>query len=1113
MKKAHFSKLIKEFNFETLFNELGWDNFHDSLPKKIGDEIYTLNGVAEKKGFAILHCPPLANRKPPLSAIRKQIEKKVTDSYQEHLIIYTDAAQKQQIWQLVVTEDNKPRQTREVTWHSHQDTEALFQRMKNLLFTLSEEDGLTIVDVKKKVEAGLGKNTDKITNNFYKEFKKQHSSFLSFIEGIDDHIKKDNKNKEWYVSLMLNRLMFCYFIQKKGFLDQNLNYLQDKLAECQKHEGDDNFYGFYRSFLLELFHDALGTPEPNRDKQVTIDMGKIPYLNGGLFDVHELEKQFDKITISDDAFKQIFDFFDQWNWHLDNRAAAEGKDINPDVIGFIFERYINDRSGMGAYYTKEDITDYISKNCIIPYLLDETKRHHAKPFKADGDLWQFLQNSSDLYIYDAVKKGIEEASKDGNYPASMEDLAIPDNIKMGLDAESPNLLERRKDWNTKTPEHLGLPTEIWRETIERWKRYFVVREKIENGELTSINDFITYNLNIRQFIQDYVEYARDADTIREIYKAIRSVTILDPTCGSGAFLFAALNILEPLYEACIVRMEQFTSEAPGKHKFFEEELAKVNSEEHPNLPYFIYKSIIINNLYGVDIMKEAVEIAKLRLFLKLMGTVEVNPRKPNFGLEPLPDIDFNIRAGNTLVGFATEEELLTTIQKHDNLFAQDKLDEFKEESDLVSKAYQRFQDAQLINNQGSDDFKKAKEQLNERLKALNNKLNVYLASNYGIDAKKKPKKYEEWLMSHQPFHWFSDFYQIVAADGGFDVIIGNPPYVEYSKIEKIYSLQNYETQQSGNLYAPCIERSANIQHLNSYLGMIIPLSGIVTPRMKALIEIIQRMNSFVSYYSASAHPSTLFNGVKQRLSIILYKKDESTKQNNTSFLRWSANERNHLFESKITYMASNSKLSSELERSISEKLNKKPKTISDYTTKASKEKVHYHNAPVYWNKVFDFVPYFYSDRDGVKQSVQVKTICTKENCSHKIISTLNSNLFYWYFYSISDCWHLTNREVLGFPIQCSTLPIEEMSRLCLALMRDLKSNSIRYKRSSKDSGSQEFDSFYPAKSKHIIDEIDKELAKHYGFTEEELDFIINYDIKYRMGKALFGEDDGEGEEG
>ena len=75
-------------------------------------------------------------------------------------------------------------------------------------------------------------------------------------------------------------------------------------------------------------------------------------------------------------------------------------------------------------------------------------------------------------------------------------------------------------------------------------------------------------------------------------------------------------------------------------------------KEHPNRRYFILKSIIINNLYGVDIMDEAVEICKLRLFLKMVAQLEDVKR-----IEPLPDIDFNIQAGNTLVGYATYNEV------------------------------------------------------------------------------------------------------------------------------------------------------------------------------------------------------------------------------------------------------------------------------------------------------------------------------------------------------------------------------------------------------------------------------------------------------------------------
>ena len=98
-------------------------------------------------------------------------------------------------------------------------------------------------------------------------------------------------------------------------------------------------------------------------------LGKVPYLNGGFFEVHQLEEQNAGIDIPDKAFEKLFDFFDRWSWHLDERPRRSDHEINPDVVGYIFEKYINQKQ-MGAYYTKEDITEYISKNTIIPFLFD-----------------------------------------------------------------------------------------------------------------------------------------------------------------------------------------------------------------------------------------------------------------------------------------------------------------------------------------------------------------------------------------------------------------------------------------------------------------------------------------------------------------------------------------------------------------------------------------------------------------------------------------------------------------------------------------------------------------------------------------------------------------------
>ena len=105
-----------------------------------------------------------------------------------------------------------------------------------------------------------------------------------------------------------------------------------------------------------------------------------------MFDVHQIEREYANLDIADEAFISLFDFFDKWHWHLDDRMTASGRDINPDVLGYIFEQYINDRAQMGAYYTKEDITEYIGRNTIVPYLMDAVKRKDEKHFRANSEL-------------------------------------------------------------------------------------------------------------------------------------------------------------------------------------------------------------------------------------------------------------------------------------------------------------------------------------------------------------------------------------------------------------------------------------------------------------------------------------------------------------------------------------------------------------------------------------------------------------------------------------------------------------------------------------------------------------------------------------------------------
>jgi hypothetical protein len=1108
MNKKRFSDYVKAFDFKSLFIDLGWDNHDGKVPITIDDNVFEMQGIVQKKGFVIALCPSCADGKIPEGSVRKKIENAFSKYHHEHLIIYENAQKTRQVWQYVVQEPDKPRKTREIQYSIDQDPEILYQRSRGLLFKLDEEENITLIDVTTKVRDNFAQNTEQVTKKFYVEFKKQHNAFLGFISGIDDLITDEkNKNKQWYASLMLNRLMFCYFIQKRGYLDHNIHYLREKLQEVKAKAGNDKFYNFYRGFLLELFHKGLGQPEKTR--HLSVDLGTIPYLDGGLFDVHELERQFDKIDIADEAFEKIFGFFDQWNWHLDTRVESSGKDINPDVIGYIFEKYINDRAAMGAYYTKEDITEYISKNTIIPCLFDKVKKKYPVAFAKDAYIWTYLKNSGDTYIYDAVKKGIsQEQDLFADLPEEIRAGFLPDLEKKTVtDETAVHLWEIRKCWNRKAPEKIALPTETYRELIERRKRYVQLKTAIEKGEITEINDFITHNLNIRQFVQDILENIDDPEFIKYFYQSLQSITILDPTCGSGAFLFAALNILEPLYETCIERMEQFTSEKARKYRFFHEVLAEANSVDHPNLNYYIYKTIILNNLYGVDIMNEAVEIAKLRLFLKMVGAVDLNTRKPNLGLEPLPDVDFNIRAGNTLVGFAREQTFKHVIINKLKLLSQKVIEDFEDEFMITAKAYKDFQSAQFIEDKGQDDYKKTKDELRTRLNDLNEKLNEYLASTYGIDKNKQNKKYDQWLETHQPFHWLAEFYEIIKDKGGFDVIIGNPPYVEVNNID--YSYSN-TLKTGGNLYALILEASDLIRNIGGYTGMIVPLSGHSTKRMMSLVEHYYNIHDMVCLYNLScdAHPGILFPGVKFRLAISIVNKKIKKQASiyTTKYKKWYIDERNYIFEdlsynnNDLKYGTAIPKISSKIHLSIMNKLNSLNKKLFSETGSVIS---YYHNTPVNWIRSHSYIPFFRSERDGHKKSAQLKIIKfhnkTDAICSSGIIS---SSLFFIYYITVSDCYHLNKPELINFPFNKNSYDLSVLEKATKELENDLKIKSKRRVYFYQTSGRVEYDEFYLKKSKPFIDKIDTILAKFYGFTQEELDFIINYDIKYRMGSDL-----------
>ena len=1106
--RQEISQYLEESDFENLFTqELGWDRHTQTLNITVDETAYHLTAIAQKRGMVVFECPATGtDRRIPDYATRRKIQKQVAKSAHEHFIIYTDTEKTTDVWQWVKREQGKPDACREHRYNrNEQSGESLIQKLQNIAFTFQEEEDLSLTDVTGRVRTAF--YAERVTKKFYDRFKKEHDAFLKFLNGIPDE-----EMQRWYVSVMLNRLMFIYFIQKKGFLDNNTDYLPNKLTESQA-KGTNRYY---KEFLCPLFFEGFAKPEDERSREMKQLLGKIPYLNGGIFQKHQLETLHgENIEIPDKAFEQIFNFFEQYQWHLDDRPLKNDNEINPDVLGYIFEKYINQKQ-MGAYYTKEDITEYISKNTIIPFLFDKAKKACKIAFEGEASVWQLLQDDPDCYIYDAVKKGVE--------------LDLPEEIAAGI-----NDVSKRPDcWNTLASDEHALPTEIWRETIARRQRYETVRSKLANGEIHDINDLITYNLNIRQFAQDVIENCEGPELLRAFYKAITEVTILDPTCGSGAFLFAALNILEPLYEACLDRMQVFLDEmvtvsplirgaggledkvsplirgagglgnTPKKsnarrYSDFRELLDRI--DEHPNRKYFILKSIIINNLYGVDIMEEAIEICKLRLFLKMVVQLEDVRR-----IEPLPDIDFNIQAGNTLVGYATYNEVEKAVTG--KLDFDDTMARIQEKAEDVDELFTLFRQQQT--ELGGAVTPAEKQVLQDKLRALENELNGYLAGEYKVDPNKQ-SDYENWLSTHKPFHWFIAFYGILE-DGGFDVIIGNPPYVEYSEVKDEYTIRGYETESCGNLYAFVFERSFRLLQPNGWKSMIVPHSAYCTNRMEPIQNLFHCSKRVGWVQTYSIRPAKLFVGAEQRLAIYILQ--QSSKPSDVLYAsryhRWHKQFRPHLFavteHTNVTQMSfknSVPKMYSNIEQSLWKKLSQFSVLGKYLIGSRTSYTIYFHNAPRYWIRAMDFAPYFWNERDGEKISTQVKPLyLTAELDAAVVVAALNSSLFYWWYVILSDCRHLNLREIEHFPIgvdEINETIKQSLSEFSVDLMQDLKHHAQRKETNYKATGRVVYDEFYPRHSKPIIDKIDRVLAEHYGFTAEEFDFIINYDIKYRMG--------------
>ncbi len=825
---------LQELDYRGLYIDvLGWNVPSNSkaFTLKADDEVYTLTPIAEMSGVSILEIRPNAQGgKIPNAGSRRKIAQDLAHTFRENLLIFLDGERTQSLWYLLKREGQRSI-PREHLYVKGQPGDLALGKLKSMVFDLADLEKRTpdVLEVATRLKDAL--DVERVTKRFYEAFKAERDDFAEYISGIDD-----DRDRSWYVSVLLNRLMFIYFLQRKFFLDGGKGtYLQDKLAQVQSEYGPDHYYD---TFLRLLFFEGFAIPREEWSDEARRLLGSIKYLNGGLFLKHRIEQDWPKISIPDIAFKNLFKLFTDYTWNLDDTPSGNDDELRPHVLGYIFEKYINQKS-FGAYYTRPEITDYLCERTIHEYILQRV-------------------NAS-------------------------SDPAVP-----------------------------GARTRRQFETL---------------AELM---------LNL------------DAYLCRELLVLLPTVRILDPACGSGAFLVSALNTLVNIYGFIIGKTQMLHD--PYLTGWLDQ--ARV---EHASLNYYLRKKIITENLFGVDLMEEAMEIAKLRLFITLVssvGTVEQ--------LEPLPNIDFNILPGNSLIGFLhINEERLSQLSLIYPSFNQ-----LVAEKNLLIKQYKSA-------TKYGDDLRTIRNQIDGQRSTANGELNQMLLDEF----RRLRIKYEEatWDASRQaigktarrdprfadigelrPFHWGYEFDEVMERHGGFDIIIANPPWealkpqareffalhestitknkmrIEDFEQEQSRLLQNAETRDAWlkyqntfpyqsayfraasqypnqvsvvngkkqgtdiNLYKLFIEQCYNLLRAGGLCGLVVP-SGVYTDlgakQLREMLFNSTRVTGLFGFENSKA----IFEGVHRsfKFVVLTYEKGDSTTAFPAAFMRHEVSELVH----------------------------------------------------------------------------------------------------------------------------------------------------------------------------------------------------------------------------